>query len=124
MIQPYKHRKIDFTKPVFCYRNLHRKDNGFSIKQNKQVIAHGYNFALNNVEFVVSKAGQTKVRNTFIRNIHAYAKGFLILETKNIKRGRHIVYNPYVHEGFMIEDEKVLTLNKVLFTNAGIFDCE
>ena len=51
---------INPDKPVRVYRNLHKKV--ISVKQDGLVCCHADNVVLQNCKFIVSKAGQKRVR--------------------------------------------------------------
>ena len=67
---------IDPTKKVRVYRNLHK--DCFSVKQDGLVRCHADNVTLFNVEFIVSKAGQRRVRDEKKKNVHAFVEGFVV----------------------------------------------
>ena len=52
---------IDTTKKVRVYRNLHR--DCYSVKQGGIVRCHAENVTLRGCQFIVSKAGQRRVRD-------------------------------------------------------------
>ena len=52
---------VDLAKPVRAYRNIHRKC--ISIKQDGIVRCWATNVVLENCKFIVSKAGQKRVRD-------------------------------------------------------------
>jgi hypothetical protein len=66
---------IDVTKKVRVYRNLHKKC--FSVKQNNLVLVHTDHVTLRDCKFIVSKAGQKRVRDEGRKNVHAFVEGFL-----------------------------------------------
>jgi len=55
------------------YYNLHKKT--FSIQQAGRVKAHSDGIVLDDVRFLVGKAGQAKVRETGRKNVHARVSG-------------------------------------------------
>ena len=67
---------IDPTKKVRVYRNLHKQC--FSVKQDGLVRCHADHVTLENCHFIVSKAGQKRVRNEGRKNVHAYIEGVLV----------------------------------------------
>lgn len=104
---------IDPTKPVRVYRNLHKKC--LSVKQGSLVRCHVDNVVLKDCKFIVSKAGQRRVRNEKKKNVHAFVEGFVV----NAREADHVdssvsdaalcegksnwqllYYNPYECDGF------------------------
>ena len=63
-------------KPVRVYRNLHK--NCISVKQLGLVRCHADNVVMQNCKFIVSKAGQQRVRNEKRKNVHAYIEGIVV----------------------------------------------
>lgn len=106
---------IDTSKKVRVYRNLHKKC--FSVKQNNLVLVHADNVTLENVKFIVSKAGQRRVRDEKKKNVHAFIEGYVVdtrkadnyvdgeWSDKEIENGFTnwicAYYNPYECDGFM-----------------------
>ena len=74
-ITPYKGRTLDMERPVLVYRRLRSKGVNYSLKQDNRVVAHSDCLMLGDVEFIVSKAGNERVRRTKEKNVHAFAKG-------------------------------------------------
>ena len=66
---------IDLTKKVRVYRNLHK--NCFSVKQDGLVRCHADHVTLRDCKFIVSKAGQKRVRDEGRKNVHAFVEGVL-----------------------------------------------
>ena len=106
---------IDPTQKVRVYRNLHK--DCFSVKQNGLVCCHADNVTLSNVKFIVSKAGQRRVRDEKKKNVHAFVEGYVVdtrkadnyvdgeWSDKEIENGfthwQCAYYNPYECDGFM-----------------------
>ncbi len=67
---------IDPSKKVRVYRNLHK--NCFSVKQDGLVRCHTDHITLENCHFIVSKAGQKRVRDEGRKNVHAFVEGLLV----------------------------------------------
>ena len=113
------------TLPVKVYRNLHK--HCWSVRSNTtgRVIEHRDSLVLLNPIFRVQKAGRLKVIQTKRKNVHAYVKGWMCLESdfENWIRCRGISYNPYNYETFVFTDnaEPVHDLNGhvVNFTGEG-----
>ena len=88
---------IDADKPVRVYRNLHKQV--VSVKQGGLVRCHADNVVLHLCKFIVSKAGQKRVRDEKRKNVHAYIEGLVV----NPRSTDHLLpfswtelyYNPY-----------------------------
>ena len=105
---------IDPKKKCRVYRNLHKKC--FSVKQNNRVLVHADSVSLEEVKFIVSKAGQKRVRDEKKKNVHAFIEGYVVdareadknvdghLSDSEIWEGlsnwKSVVYNPYKYDGF------------------------
>lgn len=66
---------IDPSKKVRVYRNLHK--DCFSVKQGGLVRCHADHVTLKDCRFIVSKAGQKRVRDEGRKNVHAFVEGML-----------------------------------------------
>lgn len=102
--QSFKGRKIDMSKQVLIYKNLH---NGlFSVKQNGLVVAHVESIVLKNGFFDVNQAGRNRVIKEKKKNVHAYVKGFIVsINTVwQNEQKRLVTYNPYNNEHFIFRD--------------------
>jgi hypothetical protein len=88
---------VDADKPVRVYRNLHKQL--ISVKQDGLVRCHTDNVVLHFCKFIVSKAGQKRVRDEKRKNVHAYIEGVVVdaRETDNLLRFEWstLYYNPY-----------------------------
>ena len=88
---------VDTDKPVRVYRNLHKQL--ISVKQDGLVRCHTDNVVLHFCKFIVSKAGQKRVRDEKRKNVHAYIEGVVVdaRETDNLLRFEWstLYYNPY-----------------------------
>lgn len=125
-MKPFKNRKIDYEKPVSIYRNLNCKRGkvDYSIKQGKYVVGHTSSVTLRDVEFKISKAGQLRARKSGIRNVHAFASGYIDLGTMYfLEDVIKIKYNPFETNYFMsIKNEKpVHDANLGIFNKEGVF---
>jgi len=114
-ITPYKDREIDLDSQVCVYRCLTRKGVVYSILQNNVVVGHTDCIMLRDVKFVVSKAGNKRVKQTKEKNVHAFAKGFITkqggmattaeeCETRNEQLPAIITYNPYKYDSFICKN--------------------
>ncbi len=97
---------IDPSKKVRVYRNLHKKC--FSVKQGNIVRCHVDNVVLEKCKFIVSKAGQKRVRDEKKKNVHAFIEGFVADVHKadthaalSVVPWDCVYYNPYECDGFM-----------------------
>ena len=88
---------IDTDKPVRVYRNLHKQL--ISVKQGGLVRCHADNVVLHFCKFIVSKAGQKRVRDEKRKNVHAYIEGVVVnaRETDSLLpfEWSELYYNPY-----------------------------
>lgn len=102
----YKGRKVDNSKPVMVYKNLH---NGlFSIKQGGLVVGHALSLRLNNVLFQVNEAGRQRVIKEKKKNVHAYICGNLLgydVPSEISDTSRMVSYNPYKGASFYFKDD-------------------
>lgn len=127
IITEYKNRNIDMSKPVWIYRNLHQKHWMYSIKQNDLVVGHTNCIMLNNAEFIVWKSGQSKVRKTKQKNVHAFVRGIISkhgglgttakeCEDNGKALPTKITYNPYIHNEFIYKNfNRNFIVKKALF---------
>ena len=88
---------IDPTRMVRVYRNLHNKC--VSVKQDNRVKCHATNVVLNDCKFIVSYAGQRRVRNEKKKNVHAFVEGFVVDANRSLELldfgWETVYYNPY-----------------------------
>jgi hypothetical protein len=88
---------VDTDKPVRVYRNLHKQV--ISVKQGGLVRCHADNVVLHLCKFIVSKAGQKRVRNEKRKNVHSYIEGVVVdaRKTNNLLpfEWSELYYNPY-----------------------------
>ena len=89
---------IDPTKKVRVYRNLHK--DCISVRQGGIVRCHSDNVVLKDCKFIVSEAGQKKVRKECKKNVHAFIEGFVQDARKSFElldfKCEEVHYNPYV----------------------------
>ena len=78
-----EHENADLEKlidtPVDVYRNLHK--GGWSIRSKGIVCAHAQVVMLHEVHFVVQPAGRKRAQESNQRNVHAFARGTLMVAT-------------------------------------------
>ena len=98
--------KLDESKKVFVYKNLHR--DCWSIKQDGLVKAHADNVTLYNVDMKVNQKGRERTIREKRKNVHAGISGYLsskffsnawddIAENELTE----ITYNPYRDKSFI-----------------------
>ena len=94
---------IDTSKRVYVYYNLHKKV--WSVRQSGKVVKHTKDIILKDCRFLVSKAGQKRVRQEKKKNVHAGVSGYVVDNIPEAKLGMSseafLTYNPYKHDGFM-----------------------
>ena len=87
---------IDPTKKVRVYRNLHK--DCVSVKQGI-VKCHANNVVLKDCKFIVSQAGQRRVRDENKKNVHAFIEGYVVSASKANELldfgWETVYYNPY-----------------------------
>ena len=96
--------KIDKSRPVFVYKNLHK--DCWSIRQDGLVKAHATAVSLWDCHFRVNKKGREKVLEQKCKNVHAGIKGFIDTANPPIRSGIYVTYNPYKYESFVDRDTK------------------
>lgn len=103
--QNKKRYKIDYSKPVQVYRNLHK--GCWSVKQNGLVKAHSDDITMFDCEFLVNQNNRLKVIREKRKNVHAFVKGILSKychkhDHRRWGKVKSISYNPYKLIVFMI----------------------
>jgi|TARA_R110000824_G_scaffold112975_1_gene262472 hypothetical protein len=93
---------IDPTKPVRVYRNLHKKC--ISVKQGTLVRCHARNVVLKDCKFIVSEAGQKRVREQGRKNVHAFIEGHVIADRTGDFGWNTVYYNPYTTDHWVISN--------------------
>jgi hypothetical protein len=92
---------VNGSEKVRVYRNLHK--GCYSVKQGGIVRCHADNVVLYDCKFIVSKAGQRRVRDEKKKNVHAYVEGYVVNARKTdnlLPIHDYLYYNPYKCEGF------------------------
>lgn len=112
---------------VRVYRNL--RDNCWSIQRKTpkgwRVWLRWDYVVLDNVSFVVNKAGQNRVRKEGKKYVHAFAYGTLMANTLGCKEKMvRVNYNPYNNDQFQTRHGDVYNANRVWLTNSGEVYCE
>ena len=108
-----KRYKIDQTKPVKVYRNLHK--GCWSIQQNGLVKAHSDEVNLFDCEFLVNEKNRQKVIKQKRKNVHAFVKGY-IWDTP-VDLIKQASYNPYANNYFYDVNDLV-SIHKAHFVRA------
>lgn len=103
---PYKNRILDPKQPVQVYRNLH-SGKGYSVRQNRLVVAHAEDITLLNAEFVIRYAGRERTQKCRVRGVHAWVNG-MISSTKDQglpddRSWYKVVYSPFDDFGFHLD---------------------
>jgi len=92
--------KIDYSKPVEVYRNLHK--NCYSVRQGGLVKAHTDDICLKECSFHVNKKGRDRVRKLKRKEVHAWVKGVIRLyPLEDLLYPRKVTYNPYYQDEFI-----------------------
>jgi hypothetical protein len=86
---------------MHVYRNLNRAC--WSIRLRGKVIGHVGSLTLQNVTLIIQKAGQTRVRVTGQKNVHAYARGKLS-KANAATTAIRARYDPRTRDTFELED--------------------
>jgi len=99
-------KHIDPTKKVRVYRNLHKKC--VSVKQGGIVRCHSENVVLKDCKFIVSEAGQRRVRNEKKKNVHAFIEGYVVGASKANELldfgWETVYYNPYTTDHWLLSN--------------------
>ena len=106
----WKRDTIDFSKPVYVYRNLHH--NCFSIRQAGLVQAHTKALIIKDAKYVVNEKGRQRVLHEKKKNVHAFVRGYIstprVLRAEQSKLGKNaewpwyeVSYNPYKGDSFV-----------------------
>ena len=95
---------IDPTKRVRVYRNLNNKC--VSVKQGSKVECHATNVVLKDCDFIVSEAGQRRVRNEKKKNVHAFIEGYVVSARRSLELldfgWDKVHYNPYETDHWLL----------------------
>lgn len=94
--QKDKRYRIDYSKPVRLYKNLHK--NCWSIKQNELVKAHSDEINLFDCKFLVNERNRQKVIKYKRKNVHAFVEGYIWNTPLNLIK--QVSYNPYLNNYF------------------------
>jgi hypothetical protein len=116
---------------VRVYRNLNATsgmpgERVFSVQDaaTRRVVAHVSRIRLVDVRFIVSLAGQARVRREHRKNVHAFVEGTPVpwVEVGEAAVGRMVRYDPYVLDGFVdaLSDVPVVSATVVWIGPVGV----
>ena len=95
--------KIDKSRKVYVYKNLHR--NCYSVKQDGLVKMHTDSICLWDASFRVGQKGREKVLKEKRKNVHAGVSGYIDLDWDSQDhpptKTRGVIYNPYAYKTFV-----------------------
>ena len=111
--QADKRYRIDYSKPVKVYRNLHK--GCWSIKQNGLVKAHSDEVNLFDCNFLVNEKNRQKVIKEKRKNVHAFVKGYIWNTPVDLIK--QASYNPYANNYFYDVNDLV-SIHKAHFVRA------
>ena len=101
--------KIDESRKVFIYKNLHK--DCWSVKQDGLVKMHTHDLSLFDCSFRVNAKGRAKVLKERRKNVHAGVSGYIDLDwdEENVSREGQLtklaMYNPYKYKSFVRVDD-------------------
>ena len=101
--------KIDESRKVFIYKNLHK--DCWSVKQDGLVKMHTHDLSLFDCSFRVNAKGREKVLEERRKNVHAGISGYIDLDwnEENVSREGQktqlAMYNPYKYKSFVRVDD-------------------
>ena len=108
-----------------CYRNLNKPGVTWSIVNSSTGLVDQYanKVILENVNFKVSKTGQSRVRKEKRKNVHAFVIGNIIANLPNNVELFRATYNPYRDDGFrLINGNTALTsVRYAILCEEGLF---
>tara|TARA_Y100000593_G_scaffold80116_1_gene149419 strand:+ start:5260 stop:5727 length:468 start_codon:yes stop_codon:yes gene_type:complete len=97
---------IDPSKKVRVYRNLHKKC--VSVRQGGIVKCHAVNVVLKDCRFIVSEAGQRRVREEGKKNVHAFVEGYVRSARESLNLldfgWDSVYYNPYETDHWVLSN--------------------
>lgn len=91
-VRRFKDRGVNPEKPVQIYRNLNGdRLHRWSIRQGGLVVAHAEEIELEDVSFHVNRAGWRRMAKSGRRNVHAYAKGWVVRPRRPFWAGNYLI---------------------------------
>lgn len=126
MIEKFKNRYLDSYLPVKLYRNLHKKGRWYSLKQGCLVRAHtNGGLILRDCKFVVQQSGWKRYKQTGVRNVHAFVKGYLTSEPK-LSFGFLLEYNKEEGLFYCRLGQETFTITKAtcIYVQDGLIYCQ
>jgi hypothetical protein len=102
--------KIDESRKVFIYKNLHK--DCWSVKQDGLVKMHATDLSLFDCSFRVNQRGRQQVLEERRKNVHAGISGYIDLDwdeediSREGQKTKLATYNPYKYKSFVrVEDD-------------------
>jgi len=102
--------KIDESRKVFIYKNLHK--DCWSVKQDGLVKMHTHDLSLFDCSFRVNAKGRDKVLKEKRKNVHAGISGYIDIDwdedgvSREGQQTKLAMYNPYKYKSFVrVEDD-------------------
>lgn len=97
------------TMIAWAFRNLHQEGVVWSVRHKGLTLMHTPHVILKNCTFPVWKGGQTQVRKTGHKTVHAFVKGELLVDPceiskvyKKLKSSKNTAYyNPFKVDTFV-----------------------
>ena len=102
----YKLPDLDNDKKFEVYWNLQKKLWSVRDYATKHVVAHEDELYLYKPIFRVQQAGCQRVRNTGVKNVHAYVLGYWCHPGYKFRATRRITYNPFKFNTFVWADNE------------------
>jgi hypothetical protein len=123
----HKGEPVLHKETVRVYRNL--RDGCWSIQRKTpkgwRVWLRWDYVVLDDVHFVVNKAGQNRVRKENKKYVHAFAYGTLMANTLGCEEKMvRVNYNPYHNDFFQTRNGDVHNAKRVWLTHKGEVFCE
>lgn len=132
MLKSYKGRQVELGQKVSTFWNLHHEV--FSMqstiiegeKRKTLVVAHCNEIILQNVSFVVRKAGRERVLKERQKNIHAFVKGEFVGESTgviDVSGMKQAYYNPFKQDYFSDKEtgEKLIGAELVILKDKQVY---
>ena len=106
-----KRYKIDESRRVYVYKNLHR--NCYSVRQDGLIKMHTDSICLYDAQFRVGMKGRERVLKEKRKNVHAGVSGYIDrdwdLQRLPPTNFRSVIYNPYKWDTFIYGSNKAIT---------------